>query len=130
LATKKVFRVSVKGILIRKGLVLLLSKPNRTWDLPGGSLGRNETPEYCLVREFLEETGLSADPVGYAGSWVRRRRNSPDVFTVAYICRVAGKAKTIDLSPEHIDARYFSAHEVQRRKMIEGCRQVVLDNLP
>jgi 8-oxo-dGTP diphosphatase len=30
------------------------------WDLPGGKLENNETPEECIIREIKEETGFDA----------------------------------------------------------------------
>ena len=35
-----------------------------TWWLPGGGLRFGESPGKCLVREFMEETGLRADVGG------------------------------------------------------------------
>ena len=44
------------------GILMGLRKGSRhpgTWGLPGGKLEYGETPEECIVRETLEETGLS-----------------------------------------------------------------------
>ena len=43
--------------------VLLLKHvfhPKTPWGLPGGWLGRDESPEQCALRELMEETGLTA----------------------------------------------------------------------
>ena len=130
MAVKKTYRVSVKGILIRKKRVLLLRKPNRTWDLPGGRIEYGETAEHCLAREMLEETGLETTAARFTGTWIRRRKNKPDVFTLAFLCRVAGEADRIELSDEHIAAAYFEAAAVKGLKMVEACRRAVLDQIP
>lgn len=38
-----------------------ISGAGGTWWLPGGGVEFGESPEECLVREFREETGLTAD---------------------------------------------------------------------
>jgi ADP-ribose pyrophosphatase YjhB (NUDIX family) len=57
----------VQGILERDGRVLLARRAREPrkghWDLPGGFLAEQETPEDGLRREFLEETGLHVEPV-------------------------------------------------------------------
>ena len=130
MAGKKTYRVSIKGILVHKGRVLLLRKANRTWDLPGGRIEEGESATRCLLREFHEETGLRAEAGDYAGAWTRHRRNKPDVFTLAFFCRPRGKVDHVRLSDEHIDAGFFGADEVRHLRMVEACRDAILAQLP
>ena len=51
-----------------KRQVLLLLRDNipnipypNMWDLPGGHVETNETPEHCIVREMKEELNLTLD---------------------------------------------------------------------
>ena len=56
------FRPSVYGLLIKDDKILL----SRQWDgydFPGGGIEINETIEYALKREFIEETGIKVEPI-------------------------------------------------------------------
>lgn len=60
-------RVAVYGLLVVDDRVLLarasaLSAVPGRWFLPGGGLEFGESPEACVVREFLEEAGLAVQP--------------------------------------------------------------------
>lgn len=129
MALNKTYRVSAKAIVIRKDKVLLLRKQNAVWDLPGGKLKKGETVERGLFRETREETGLRTAVRHFAGSYVRQRRGSADLFTIAFVCGVIGPAKRVKLSAEHVDAEWFNAREIKRLKMLEGCRRTVLKTL-
>lgn len=58
-------RVAAYGVARRRDEVLLVQASSATgvpgtWWLPGGGLWFGESPRECLVREFMEETGLVA----------------------------------------------------------------------
>ncbi len=58
-------RVAAYGVTRRRSEVLLVRASSATgvpgtWWLPGGGLQFGESPGECLVREFMEETGLVA----------------------------------------------------------------------
>ena len=42
--------VSVKGVLVHRGRVLVLRNDRGEWELPGGRLDDGETPEEALRR--------------------------------------------------------------------------------
>jgi len=59
---------AVKAYVFRDSNLLLANIASRGWDLPGGHIEANETPEEALVRELREETGASAESfklIGY-----------------------------------------------------------------
>ena len=51
------FPVSVKGVAVQGGKVLLLENERNEWELPGGKLELGEDPPDCVVRGISEETG-------------------------------------------------------------------------
>jgi len=53
------FPVSIKGVLLEAGRVVLLENEREQWELPGGRLETGEDPKACLVLEFAEELGIS-----------------------------------------------------------------------
>ena len=46
------FPVSIKGVFVEAGRVVLLENDRDEWELPGGRLEPGEAPETCLAREF------------------------------------------------------------------------------
>ena len=62
-------------VLGEGGSVVFVEHPERGWEIPGGHLEENETPEQALHRELAEETGLSGEIISwnkdyYPKGWV------------------------------------------------------------
>ncbi|SRR6266568_3185732 len=59
-ANSLIDRLSAYGVYIASGKVLLIQDPrSHRWELPGGGVERGETIRQGLVREFIEETGIT-----------------------------------------------------------------------
>ncbi|MDR3798970.1 MAG: NUDIX hydrolase, partial [Terracidiphilus sp.] len=79
--------------------VLLLRNDRNEWELPGGRPEADETPEECLSREILEETGLVVE----VGSCIHNgvltilpphTPSATDVLISAYGCHLKSPADT------------------------------------
>jgi 8-oxo-dGTP pyrophosphatase MutT (NUDIX family) len=94
------FPVSVKGVAVQDGRVLLLENEREEWELPGGKLEIGEDPPACLVREIGEEAGwqVTAGPV--LDCWQYHIREGRDVVIITYGCYVASAIPPI-VSSEH-----------------------------
>jgi 8-oxo-dGTP pyrophosphatase MutT (NUDIX family) len=122
------YPISVKGVVIRSGRVLLLRNERSEWELPGGRLEVGETPEQCVAREIAEETGwrVSAGPLLDAWMYniVQAKRL---VFIVTYGCHLAAGASAPDpvLSHEHQQVGEFPAAEIPDLVMPQGYKDSI-----
>ena len=84
------FPVSVKGVVIRDGSVVLLRNDREEWELPGGRLEPGESPKGCLRREVWEELGLSVEVGALLHAWTYPVWHEREVFVVSYGCHDGG----------------------------------------
>ena len=65
------YNIGVGGAVIREGRLLMVRRASRrgrgNWQLPGGYIEPNETIEQAVVREVLEEAGVTAEVEGLLG---------------------------------------------------------------
>ncbi|MEU3212991.1 NUDIX domain-containing protein [Nocardiopsis alba] len=122
----RTFPVSVKGVVVRDGRVLLLRNERDEWELPGGKIELGETPEECLAREIEEETGWPVTVAQILDSWMYHiTQVDKHVFIVTYGCHVDSDAPVV-VSSEHKEAGLFTKGEVPGLKMPEGYKRSVL----
>ena len=113
------FPVTVKGVLIRDGRVVLLRNEREEWELPGGKLELSESPEQCLAREIEEELGLTIEPRRLLDSWVYSIVPGVHVLVLSYGCSETSSNEA-QLSDEHKELRWFPLGEVDSLKLPDG----------
>ncbi|MGH3947531.1 MAG: NUDIX hydrolase [Pseudonocardiaceae bacterium] len=100
--------VSVTGVVVRSdGKILAIKREDDgRWVPPGGVLELAETPQECVMREVLEETGVKVQPVRLIGVYKNMKLG---VVSMAFLCTpVDGKPHTTD---EATDVAWVSPSE-------------------
>jgi len=120
------FPVSVKGVAVQDGRVLLLENERDEWELPGGKLELGEDPQECVVREISEETGWQVTAGPILDCWQYHIREDCDVVIVTYGCHFAGDRSPV-ASTEHKQARLFALADVPALDMPTGYKRSVAD---
>lgn len=122
------FPVSVKGVVVHDGRVLLLENDRDEWELPGGRIEIGETPEDCVAREIAEESGWRVTTGPILDSWMYYISIAcTNVFIVTYGCHLvnAVDAVTPVLSDEHHDIALFAEAEVYSLDMPAGYKRSI-----
>lgn len=99
------YPLSIKGVVIYDGRVLLLLNERDEWDLPGGRPDAGEDHRAALVREVREETGLAIEVGALVDEHLFEVLPQRFVRIVAYACTL-GAEGTIALSHEHHEASW------------------------
>jgi mutator protein MutT len=120
--------ISVKGVLVRRGRVLVLRNGRGEWELPGGRLDDGESPEEALAREIREETGLTATVASLVDAWVFEVTPGKKVLILEYACRLKGK-RGVTISHEHSQHVWLPMADMAReplpRGYVRGIRRAV-----
>ena len=98
--------LSIKGVVIHDGRVLLLLNERGEWDLPGGRPDAGEDHRAALVREVREEAGLAVEVGALVDEHLFEVLPQRFVRIVAYACRLVG-GNDVVLSHEHLDTRWM-----------------------
>ncbi|MGQ4362143.1 NUDIX hydrolase [Streptomyces sp. SAS_272] len=78
--------MSVAGVVVREDgrLLAIRRADNGTWELPGGILELDETPEAGVTREVLEETGIHVEVDELTGVYKNMTRG---VVALVFRCK-------------------------------------------
>jgi 8-oxo-dGTP diphosphatase len=105
--------VAMVGIVEKDGRILIIRRAdNGRWEPPAGIMEKDETFQECVVREILEETGVTASPVRITGVYKNMVHPKRPV-TVAWLCRYVSGEPTP--SGESSAVEWASREEVVRR---------------
>ena len=99
--------VSVETIILQDDSLLFTKRNNPPvkdrWCFPGGRIRKEETLQEALVRELIEETGLTVTESKLVNVYLRIFNERHDI-TIAYICKC--KKDKITLNNEHSEYKY------------------------
>lgn len=120
---------TVKALLGRDGMLLLMMKQNGMWDLPGGKVDSDEALDLAVQREVEEETGLAVHSIDRFSQGLRHRDPRVPVLVTFYSVGIVLPWTTGDvrLSVEHRDLVMADAALVQRLPMPDVYRQMGLN---
>jgi mutator protein MutT len=118
------FPVSIKGVVIRDGQVMLLHNERKEWELPGGKLEPDESPEQCVVREIYEELGLEVVAATLLDTWVYVITPQVRVLIVTYGC-IEVTPRDVVLSHEHQQLAWVPLPGLAALRMPEGYKRSV-----
>jgi mutator protein MutT len=113
------FPVSVKGVVVRDGRVVLLENERAEWELPGGKLEPGEAPDACVAREIEEELGLRVRPAALLDTWVYAITPEVRVLIVTYGCTETAIAEAV-LSHEHKRLAWVPLADLPELRMPDG----------
>ncbi|MFG3058995.1 NUDIX hydrolase [Streptomyces sp. NPDC048231] len=104
--------VSVAGVVVREDgrLLAIRRADNGTWELPGGVLELNETPEAGVAREVLEETGIHVEVDELTGVYKNTTRG---IVALVFRCKPSGGTERT--STESTAVEWLTPHEVSER---------------
>ncbi len=118
------FPVSVKGVVIRDGAVVLVRNERHEWELPGGKLELAEAPDQCVTREIDEELQLTVEPVRIVDAWVYPIAPGTHVLVLTYGCRETTRREA-SVSHEHTALRWVPLPAIDDLKMPSGYKRSI-----
>src|SRR6056297_381568 len=122
------YRVSIKGLILNetRDKFLLCREDTDYWELPGGGLDWNTTPQEDLPREIAEEMGLKTTwvaehPSYFLTGWQTNNSKTP-IINVVYVCEVADL--NITPSEECLEVKFVNAEDIITMQVFDGPRKL------
>lgn len=116
--------MSVKGVVLLDGCVLLVHNERDEWELPGGRLEAGETPEACVAREVAEETGIEVHVGPIVDAWVYPVVPTSSVLVITYGCTAPDGVVPV-VSHEHDDAALVALTDLDDIVLPDGYRRSI-----
>src|ERR1700676_1522211 len=116
--------ISIKGVLIEDGNVVLLENERGEWELPGGRPEPGEDPAACLAREFAEELGAEIAVGPIVDCWNYEVLPGRHVMIVTYAVARAARGE-FRISDEHRQAGWFPLDALGALPLPEGYRRSI-----
>ncbi|HCI79534.1 MAG TPA: hypothetical protein DHW02_07580 [Ktedonobacter sp.] len=113
------FPVADAAVIDDAGKILLIRRAdNGLWAMPGGALDVGETPAEGAIREVLEETGYTCEPVALVGVYDSRFCGTPSLYhlyQMSFLCHPLLDVARVDppsYAHEVLEIGWFAEHEL------------------
>jgi 8-oxo-dGTP pyrophosphatase MutT (NUDIX family) len=116
--------VSIKGVLLLDGRVVLVKNPRDEWELPGGRVDAGEAHAQTLSREFAEELSINVCVGEAIDSYLFEVIPGKHVFIVTYGCTLTGEFKP-RISDEHTGHCLWPVERLAEINLPAGYRRSV-----
>jgi 8-oxo-dGTP pyrophosphatase MutT (NUDIX family) len=116
--------ISIKGVLIEDGAVLLLENERGEWELPGGRPEPGEDPAICLAREFAEELDAAIAVGPIVDCWNFEVLPGRHVMIVTYAVTRTGRGE-FWISAEHRRLGWFALDALGALNLPGGYRRSI-----
>ena len=120
-------KVSVKGLLVRNGRILMVRAANETrWDLPGGRVHIGESTHDAFEREIKEELGVGVVPgeLFHSCQTVHSQDKTNHLFLTFRVVAVARLDFPIP-TDEVAEIRWVSKQDMAGLESYENCIAVL-----
>jgi ADP-ribose pyrophosphatase YjhB (NUDIX family) len=127
----EIIRIPCVGGIVNdlEGRLLLIKRGHEPgaglWSLPGGRVEPGESDTAALVREMLEETGLTVTPGPLAGAVERPGRNGAILEIRDYYATVTGG--TLEAGDDAADARWVDLADLPSLPLTEGLLEALTE---
>jgi 8-oxo-dGTP diphosphatase len=112
--------------LVCEGRILILQRhPEKfqglTWGVPGGKLEPKEEASSAVIREVLEEVGISIphSQLNFLGPLFVRLKNLDYIFEI-FFCIFTEQPEVILEKSEHIEYGWFTLEQAKELDLIQG----------
>jgi len=126
---------TANGILIKDGKALLVLRNSKKyysgfWDIPGGHIKKKETPEEALIREMVEEIGVSVINYYLFRSYEENDPTSDDLSRhfVFVVTEWVGEPENLD-TREHSDMGWFNLEQLTNKPVTPSTRSELVELL-
>ncbi len=116
--------ISIKGVLLVDGQVLLVKNSRDEWELPGGRVDAGEEHAQTLAREFAEELSIEVALSAPIDSYLFEVVPGRHVFIVTYGCTLMGSFLPV-ISHEHTEHCLWPVERLSELKLPAGYRRSI-----
>lgn len=122
----------VAGIVIHNKRILLIKRAKSPvkfhWNIPGGRVEADESPEKALAREIKEELDISIK-VGKFCYEAKNTRGSKNYHLKAFYCDIIGKFKPAPNPKEILKWNLLTFDEAQSLQLTDHVKNILLPKL-
>lgn len=125
-------KIELAGAIIQneQGGILLMHRNTDTlkqWELPGGKLEENESPEQAAIRELKEELSVDIKPIKYLG--FREFEDAGRILKYHWFkCAITnGSPRLVEEKFDKL--KYFDFNELSKNSELSSNMQVLIANL-